>query len=122
MQIQSHLGPFNNHADKMRGRGVKKYPHSGYKNCPRRAGGWVKKWQNSVYIVVESPFLNSLYKPSEIIFHPTAAGDDYQVLFFMETIPFANSDVGPKVLYPKYYNKYAYALAHEISSVCFSLF
>ena len=66
--------------------------------------------------------LNSLYQPSDIIFHPTAAGDDYQVLFFMETIPFANSDVGPKVVYPKYYKNYAYALAHEISTVCFSLF
>ena len=53
---------------------------------------------------------------------PVCAGDDYQVLFFMETIPFANSDVGPKVVYPKYYKNYAYALAHELISVCFSLF
>ena len=24
-----------------------------YKNCPRQGGGWVKKWQNSVHVVVE---------------------------------------------------------------------
>jgi hypothetical protein len=29
-------------------------PRSGYKNCPRRGGG-VKKWQNSVHVVVECP-------------------------------------------------------------------
>ena len=50
-------GPFNNYVDKMRGgRGSKNvcfYPHSGYKNCPRR--GRVKKWQNSVHVVVECP-------------------------------------------------------------------
>ena len=67
-------------------------------------------------------FLNSFYQPYEIISQPTAAGDDYQVLFFMETIPFANSDVGPKVVHPKYYKHYAYALAHEMGFVCFSLF
>ena len=39
------------------GEGVKKVcfcPCSGYKNCPRR-GGWVKKWQNSVHVVIECP-------------------------------------------------------------------
>ena len=30
-------------------------PRSGYKNCPRREGGGVKKWQNSVQVVVEWP-------------------------------------------------------------------
>ena len=31
-------------------------PRSGYKNCPRRGGGaGVKKWQNSVHVVVECP-------------------------------------------------------------------
>ena len=64
-------------------------------------------------------FINSFYQPCEIISHPTAAGDDYQVLFFMETIPFANSDVGPKVVHPKYYKNYAYAVSHEVGFVFF---
>ena len=41
--------------------GVKKclfFPCSGYKNCPRR--GRVKKWQNSVHVVVEWPLTSLL--------------------------------------------------------------
>ena len=48
--------PFNNYVDKMRGRGSKNVcfcPRSGYKNCPRRGAGGVKKWQNSVHVVNE---------------------------------------------------------------------
>ena len=32
-------------------------PHSGNKNYPRRGGGGVKKWQNSVHVVVECPLM-----------------------------------------------------------------
>ena len=46
--------PFNNYLDKMRGRGSKKsvFVHAqGIKTF--HAGGGVKKWQNSVHVVVE---------------------------------------------------------------------
>ena len=50
-------GSFNNYVVRWGGRGLKNVcfcPRSGYKNCPRRGGG-VKKWQNSVHVVVECP-------------------------------------------------------------------
>ena len=39
----------------MRGQKMSVFVHAQgkYKNCPRRGGG-VKKWQNSVHVVVES--------------------------------------------------------------------
>ena len=40
-------GPFNNYVDKMRGRGGQKM------SVFVHAGGGVKKWQNSVHVVVE---------------------------------------------------------------------
>ena len=50
-------GSFNNYVNKMRGRGSKNVcfcQRSGCKNCPHRGWG-VKKWQNSVHVVVECP-------------------------------------------------------------------
>ena len=52
-------GAFNNYVDKMRGKGPKNVgfcPRSGYKNCPGRVGGAVKKWQNFTHVVVKCPF------------------------------------------------------------------
>ena len=46
---------FNNYVDKMRAEGVKNGYfglHSWYKNCPGKRGV-VKKWQNSVHVVVK---------------------------------------------------------------------
>ena len=58
LKKDSHKEPFNNYVDKMRwGEGVKNIcfcPRSRYKNCPRKGrGGEVKKWQNSVHVIVE---------------------------------------------------------------------
>ena len=54
-------GPFNNYADKMRGGGGQKmsvFVHAqGIKTV--HAGGGVKKWQNSVHVVVECPLTTS---------------------------------------------------------------
>ena len=57
---RSHKGPFNNYVDKMRGRGTRLKnvcfcPLSGYQNCPSMGGQGVKKWQNSVHVVVDWP-------------------------------------------------------------------
>ena len=47
------MGPFNNYVDKMRGR-VFVFVHAqGIKTV--HAGGEIKKWQNSVHVVVECP-------------------------------------------------------------------
>jgi hypothetical protein len=55
--------------DKMRGgRGSKNVcfcPRARYKNCPRRGGGGVKKWQNYVHVVVECPL--STYTDKNIL-------------------------------------------------------
>ena len=54
-------GAFNNYVDKMRGGGGPKmsaFVHAqGIKtaSCPRKEGVGVKKWQNSVHVVVEYP-------------------------------------------------------------------
>ena len=62
MKCLNSKGPFNNYVDKIRGgEGVKNIcfcPLSGYKNCPRREG--VKKWQNSVHVVVECPLMGKV--------------------------------------------------------------
>ena len=48
-----HKRSFNNYVE--RGKKMSVFcPRSGYKNCPRKGGG-VKKWQNSVHVVVEWP-------------------------------------------------------------------
>ena len=70
------MGAFNNYVDNMRGEGVKKYLFSvyvhaqgvkqiWYKNCPRRGRG-VKKWQNSVHVVVECPFITKNYSEDKL--------------------------------------------------------
>ena len=50
-------GPFNNYVDKMRGRGGQKmsvFVHAqGIKTVHTEVGEGVKKWQNSVHVVVE---------------------------------------------------------------------
>ena len=49
------MGPFNTYVDKMRGGGQKMYifVHAqGIKNV-KAGAGLVKKWQNSVHVVVE---------------------------------------------------------------------
>ena len=53
--VNFDMGPFNNYVDKMRGEGVQKisvFIHvQGIKMSTE--GGGVKKWQNSVHVVVE---------------------------------------------------------------------
>ena len=52
---QPSKGPFNNYVDNMRGEGVKKclfLPMLRVQKLSTQGGG-VKKWQNSVHVVVE---------------------------------------------------------------------
>ena len=58
------MGPFNNYVDKMRGR-VSVFVHAqGIKTV--HAGGEIKKWQNSVHVVVECPLLKRPQKYDKI--------------------------------------------------------
>ena len=54
-----YKGPFNNYVGKIRGRGGQKMSvfvlAQGIKTVHAGGGGGVKKWQNSVHIVVECP-------------------------------------------------------------------
>ena len=46
-------GPFNNYVDKMRKGGGQKKSVFVHAHGIKTGGGWVKKWQNSVHVVVE---------------------------------------------------------------------
>ena len=49
-----HMGPFNNCVDKMRGKEVKNVSFVHAQDIKTiHAGGGVKKWQKSIYVVVE---------------------------------------------------------------------
>ena len=75
------LGPFNNYVDKMRGGWGSKnscfYPRSGYKNCPRRRGGGIKKWQNSVHVVVEGPLSRTHWSCSAFAISNTKSSNSW---------------------------------------------
>ena len=52
-------GLFNKYVDKMRGRALKMYffVHAHGIKIVHAGGRWVKKWQNSVHVVVECPLI-----------------------------------------------------------------